>query len=374
MEIKVRAVDGAGEKSSQELEQEVLDKHEEKTNAEEITAEAPQETVEQEEVKQEEVKEEVREQQPAELTEEDVLSHINKRYNKQINSVEELLAERKESGELPEDVSAYLKYKQETGRGFEDYVKLNRDFEDMDSDSLLREYLVATEDGLDSEDINVLMQDYQHNEEDHDEAEIRKIKLAKKKAIAKAKKYFAEQKKYYKQPLESRTDAISESDSEELIAYRQYLQESKTLEQENLKKRDWFEKKTNDLFNQEFKGFEFKMGDTSLTYSPGSPDELKKLQSTPYNFINRFIGPDGLLKDATGYHRALAIAMNPEKFAQFFYEQGKSSGTEDVMRKTKNINMSERTAPEVATKGGVKIRSLNADSGRGLKIKSAKRK
>jgi len=372
MEIKVRAVDGGAEKSPQELEQELLDKHEEKTNAEETTTEAPQETVEQEEVKEEDV--EQQEEQPAELTEEDVLSHINKRYNKQINSVDELFAERKESGELPEDVSAYLKYKQETGRGFEDYVKLNRNFEDMDSDSLLREYLVATEDGLDSEDINVLMQDYQHNEEDHDEAEIRKIKLAKKKAIAKAKKYFAEQKKYYKQPLESRTDAISESDSEELKAYRQYLQESKTLEQENLKKRDWFIKKTDDLFNQEFKGFEFKMGDTSLTYSPGSPAELKKLQSTPYNFINRFIGSDGLLKDAAGYHRALAIAMNPEKFAQFFYEQGKSSGTEDVMRKTKNINMSERTAPEVATKGGMKIRSLSENSGRGLKIKSAKRK
>mgnify|MGYP003114614355 CR=1 FL=1 len=372
MEIKVRAVDGAGEKSSQQLEQEVLDKHAEQESNEELTTEPVKE-----EVVEEEVKEEVVEEQSPELpelTEEDVLSHINKRYNKQIDSVDELFAEKKESGELPEDVSAYLKYKQETGRGFEDYVKLNRDFEDMDSDSLLREYLISTEDGLDIEDINVLMQDYQYNEDEHEESEIKKIKLAKKKAIATAKKYFAKQKEYYKQPLESRTDAISESDSEELKAYRQYLQESKTLEQENLKKRDWFEKKTDDLFNQEFKGFEFKIGDTSLTYSPGSPDELKKLQSTPYNFINRFIGPDGLLKDATGYHRALAIAMNPEKFAQFFYEQGKSSGTEDVMRKTKNINMSERTAPETTVKGGMKIRSLNADSGKGLKIKSVKRK
>ena len=372
MEIKVRAVGEAEEKSSQQLEQEVLDKHAEQSNdTEEVTAEAPQETVEQEEVKEDVV--EPQKDQPTELTEEDVLSHINKRYNKQINSVDELLAERKESGQLPEDVSAYLKYKQETGRGFEDYVKLNRNFEDMESDALLREYLVSTEEGLDSEDINVLMQEYQHNEEDHEEGEIRKIKLAKKKAIAKAKKYFAEQKEYYKQPLESRTDAISESDSEELKAYRQYLQESKTLEQENLKKRDWFVKKTDDLFNQEFKGFEFKMDDTSVTYSPGSATELKKLQSTPYNFINRFIGADGLLKDAAGYHRALAIAMNPDKFAQFFYEQGKSSGTEDVMRKTKNINMSTRNTPEVASKGGMKIKSLSQSSGRGLKIKSFKK-
>ena len=33
---------------------------------------------------------------------------------------------RRSKSELPEDVAAYFKYKKETGRGIEDFVKLNR--------------------------------------------------------------------------------------------------------------------------------------------------------------------------------------------------------------------------------------------------------
>ena len=79
------------------------------------------------------------------------------------------------------------------------------------------------------------------------------------------------------------------------------------------------------------------------------------------------------MKDAAGYHKALAVAMNPEKFAQYFYEQGKANATEDVMRKTKNINMTTRSTPEVSSKSGTQFKSLNNDSGRGLKIRSIKR-
>ena len=93
-----------------------------------------------------------------------------------------------------------------------------------------------------------------------------------------------------------------------------------------------------------------------------------------FPFTKSFITSLGLIKDAAGYHRALAIAMNPDKFARFFYEQGKSNATEDVMRKTKNIEMSERRAPEVTNKGGFQVKSVNPDTGRGLKIRSIKRK
>ena len=104
-----------------------------------------------------------------------------------------------------------------------------------------------------------------------------------------------------------------------------------------------------------------------------SASELKKAQETPLNFVNKFLDSKGFLKDAEGYHRSLAIAMNPEKFAQFFYEQGKSQATDDVIRKTKNINMSERTAPEVSSKSGLQVKSVSQPSSRGLKIKSIKR-
>ena len=204
MELKVRAVDAVEEKSVQEVENELLQKHEEKfSEPSESSEETPKVEINTTEESVVEDTPEV-EETPQELSEDDVLSYIGKRYGKEINSFDELMTERKESEELPEDVASYFRYKKETGRGIEDYVKLQRDFDSMNPDSLLREYLVATEgEGLDAEDIDSLMEDYSYDEELDDEAVIKKTKLAKKKTIAKAKKYFNEQKEMYKQPLES---------------------------------------------------------------------------------------------------------------------------------------------------------------------------
>ena len=375
MELKVRAVDAVEEKSVQEVENELLQKHEEKfSEPSESSEETPKVEINTTEESVVEDTPEV-EETPQELSEDDVLSYIGKRYGKEINSFDELMTERKESEELPEDVASYFKYKKETGRGIEDYVKLQRDFDSMNPDSLLREYLVATEgEGLDAEDIDSLMEDYSYDEELDDEAVIKKTKLAKKKTIAKAKKYFNEQKKMYKQPLESSPVATSESENEEFQAYKQYIESVKTQQEESDAKRSWFIKKTDEVFTEDFKGFEFSLGDNTVTYSPGDTQSIKKNQETPMNFINKYLDEDGLMKDAGGYHRALAIAMNPDKFANFFYEQGKSEATEDVLRKTKNINMSERRAPEVTNKGGFQVKSVNPDSGRGLKIRSINKK
>ena len=375
MELKVRAVDAVEEKSVQEVENELLQKHEEKfSEPSESSEETPKVEINTTEESVVEDTPEV-EETPQELSEDDVLSYIGKRYGKEINSFDELMTERKESEELPEDVASYFKYKKETGRGIEDYVKLQRDFDSMNPDSLLREYLVATEgEGLDAEDIDSLMEDYSYDEELDDEAVIKKTKLAKKKTIAKAKKYFNEQKEMYKQPLESSPVATSESENEEFQAYKQYIESVKTQQEESDAKRSWFIKKTDEVFTEDFKGFEFSLGDNTVTYSPGDAQSIKKSQETPMNFINKYLDEDGLMKDAGGYHRALAIAMNPDKFANFFYEQGKSEATEDVIRKTKNINMSERRAPEVTNKGGFQVKSVNPDSGRGLKIRSINKK
>lgn len=375
MELKVRAVDAVEEKSVQEVENELLQKHEEKfSEPSESSEETPKVEINTTEESVVEDTFEV-EETPQELSEDDVLSYIGKRYGKEINSFDELMTERKESEELPEDVASYFKYKKETGRGIEDYVKLQRDFDSMNPDSLLREYLVATEgEGLDAEDIDSLMEDYSYDEELDDEAVIKKTKLAKKKTIAKAKKYFNEQKEMYKQPLESSPVATSESENEEFQAYKQYIESVKTQQEESDAKRSWFIKKTDEVFTEDFKGFEFSLGDNTVTYSPGDTQSIKKNQETPMNFINKYLDEDGLMKDAGGYHRALAIAMNPDKFANFFYEQGKSEATEDVLRKTKNINMSERRAPEVTNKGGFQVKSVNPDSGRGLKIRSINKK
>lgn len=368
MELKVRALDGTEEKSVQEVEQELLDKAEGTPQEE-----APVEEVKEAEAKQ--VEETVEPEAPAqssELSEEDVLSYIKNRYDKQIDSVEQLFETTETNQELPEDIAAYLDYKEKTGRGINDYVKLNRDFNSMNEEALLKEYYLATEEAIDEDDLDIFMSEFDYDEEVDEEKEVKKIKLAKKKAIAKAKKFFNEQKEMYKQPLESSTVGISKEDKEALEAYQQYINESKTYEEETSKKRDWFLKKTNEVFN-DFKGFDFKLGeDKIVSYKPNNVDEIKESNSDVNKFFTSFLNKDGLLEDAKGFHRALTIAQNPERFAKFFYEQGLSDATEDVTRKIKNVNMSDRKTPEIAKKDGVQIRALNQDSGRGLRIKSKK--
>ena len=361
MEIKVRALDSAEQKGVAEVEKELLEKHEQKMNEEQNP---PEEIVQNEVVAEQE----------EDLSEEKVLSYIGKRYNKEITSFDELMAERKEAEALPEDVAAYMKYKKETGRGFEDFLKLKKDFDTMDSDQLLRDYLASTQQGLDEDDIDTLMDDFRYDEDLDDESTVKKVKIAKKKAVAEAKKFFNDQKEKYKMPLESSQASIPNEEKEEFEAYKQYTKQAKTIQEENERKRSWFDQKTNEVFNGEFKGFEFKINDKSFSFAPGDATELKKAQSTPSNFIGKFLDESGLMKDAAGYHRSLAIAMNPDRFAKYFYEQGLADATEDVTRKIKNINMSEQRTPQV-TKGkdGMQVREVNPDSGKSLKIRSIKK-
>jgi hypothetical protein len=356
MEMKVRSLDIIEPKSVQEVEKQLLDQHEQSLNQEievEPVAQATPTT---------------------ELRDEDVLSYIGKRYNKQINSLDDLVAERESAEPLPEDVAAYMKYKKDTGRGFEDFLSLKKDFDAMNPEQLLKEYLTATQEGLDGDDIEALMDDYRFDEDLDDESTVKKAKIAKKKVLAEAKKYFNSQKEKYKMPLESSAVSVSDEEKEVYESYKQYIKEAKGIEEETKRKRQWFDQKTDEVFNSEFKGFEFNVNDKRITFSPGDANELKRSQATPQNFINKFLDEQGLIKDASGYHRSLSIAMHPDKFAKFFYEQGLADATDDVTRKIKNINMSDRKAPEVGKpSGSMQVRAVNPDSGRNLKIRSIKK-
>jgi len=179
----VKALDGDNQKSVQEIEQELLEKHEESFNQEPIIEE-PIVPIE------------------VELKEEDVLSYIGKRYNKQINSFDELIREREETEPMPEDVASYMKYKKETGRGFEDFIKLKKDFDSVPEEQLIKEYLLSTQDGLDEDDVEMMLDDYRYDEDLDDESYIKKAKLSRKKAVNEAKKFFNSQKEMYKMPLE----------------------------------------------------------------------------------------------------------------------------------------------------------------------------
>lgn len=378
MEFKVREVNGENEKSRAEVEQELLDKHEEQfadsdtgndTNTPRVENgnESTTTTQEQESIQS---KDETQ-TQSSELSEEDVLKYIGNRYGKEIKSLDELNQQREEEP-LPEDVSKYLKYKKDTGRGFDDFVKLQKDYDEMDQDQLLREYLAATERGLDADDIEDLMEDYSWDEDIDDEKSIKKTKLAKKKILAKAKDYFTQEQEKYRVPLESRRESNSEFSNEEIEAYRNYIAEAKTSQESLNRKNEVFHKKTDDVFS-EFKGFEFTLDNNKVYFSPGDAAELKTSQLNPQNFINKFLDEDGMMVDAAGYHKSLAMAMHPEKFAKFFYEQGKSAAADETMRELKNVKMDTKRAPEVTTsKSGTQFKALDNDSGRGLKIRKRK--
>ena len=369
MELKVRALDGIEEKSVQEIENELLKKHEEQFEENETTDSAAAIDVD----SAEDVVVEEKVDRPT-IQDEDVLSYIKERYDKDIDSVEQLFDKVDSNDSLPEDVLKYFKYKKETGRGIEDFYKLQKDYDTMDEDSVLADYLAATEEGLDAIDIQDIMEDKFGFDEDLDEPrDVKKVKLAKKRELAKAKKFFNDQKDKYKVPLESSGGRLSQDQEKQLSDYKSYLDKSDNVADENKRKYEYFMNRSKEVFSSEFKGFDFSIGDSQISYKPGTSEELLNKQSDVNNFISKFLDDKGLITDAKGYHRALSVAMNPEKFAQFFYEQGVSSAVDNVTKKSKNINMDVRTSPQSVSKDGLKIRAVGeSSSGRGLKIRSRK--
>jgi hypothetical protein len=362
-EFKVKDIGTEEEKSNQQVEEELLSKHEEKqedaVNLSTETTDAVETTEEVAEEKQE-------------IGDGDVLSYIKERYNKDINSVDELLATRESNEELPEDVATFLKYKKETGRGINDFVRLNQDLDAYDEDRLLEEYYRETNPHLDGDDIEFQLENkFSYDEEYDDETEVKNRKIAKKQELAKAKEHFHNLKEQYKTPLESREVGGSDVEDENYKAYQEYVAQSKDVAEEQQKKRDYFFKKTEEVFNADFEGFKFSVGDKDLVFKPGETSKLKANQSDVNNFINSHIDDNGLLKDAPTYHRSLAVAMNPEAFAAFFYEQGKTDAVESSARESKNIDM--RRAPESVNSGGMKISSGIPDHGSRLVIRSNKK-
>ena len=360
----VREVTGA-EKSAVEVEEQLLKEHEEKFEDSNDT-----------EPEVDRVEIPTGETPAPELNDADVLSYIKNRYDKDIDSVDQLFDTQESNEDLPEDVSAYFKYKKETGRGIEDFVRTQRDYDGMDSDTLLSQYYAHTEEGLDSEDIKDLMEDkFGYDEELDEESDIKKIERAKKRELVKAKKFFNEQKDKYKIPLESSGGGLSDSENEDLSSYKSYIEESNTAKEAQKKRYDYFLNKTDEVFNDEFKGFEFNVGEKSFTFKPGDNDELKSKQSDVNNFVNKFMDKDsGLMNDAKGYHRAMSVAMNLDKFAEFFFNQGMTDAINNVSKKSKNINMDVRSTPQNFSKDGLKIRAVgDSSSGKGLKIRSAKK-
>jgi hypothetical protein len=266
---------------------------------------------------------------------------------------------------LPENVDKLVKFMEETGGSVEDFVLLNRDLSKYNDGDLLREYYKQSK-PWDSQEVSEYMEDNFSYDEDDDPREIRSKKRAFKEELFNAKKFLEGNKeKYYADlKLKKQTDVPQEY-KEALEYYNTYQQNAES----NKQLTESFLQKTDNVFNQDFKGFDFQVGDNKYRYKVNNVNDTKTQQSDINNFVKQFLGEDGQIKDAKGYHKALFTARNADKLAEHFYEQGRADALRQSAKEAKNINMDPRQEGVIKTSTGQKFKVVSGDSSSKLKIK-----
>ena len=270
---------------------------------------------------------------------------------------------------LPENIEKVVDFMKETGGTLEDYVRLNADYSNVDNDTLLREYYKNTKSHLDSEEISFLMEDnFQYDEELDEARDIRKKKLAYKEEVAKARKHLDGLKSQYYDEIKLRP-GVTQEQKKAMDFFNRYNEEQNTAQQQH----EAFRSNTKDYFTNEFKGFDFKLGEKKFRYGVKNPNEVADNQSNISNIIKKFLNDKGDVTDVQGYHKAMYAAENADTIAQHFYEQGKADAIRDVAAKSKNIsNEARAAAPSDVYIGGLKVKSISGLDSSKLKIKTRK--
>jgi len=321
----------------------------------------PQEPVDEVETNVEETNNEVAQEEdvdnetPAleEVTDEEVVTE---------EEVIEALDANEESGKaIPENVQKLLDFMDETGGDLEDYVNLNRDIKDLDDQDAMLEYYKRTKPHLTSEEINFMMEDnFSFDEDIDDERDIKRKKLALKEQVAEAKTYLDGQKSKYYEDIKAGSKLTGEQ-QKAIDFFNRYNKESEQTQKVAQQQKSRFNKKTEQVFNNEFKGFEYNVGDKRFRYNVKDAGQVKETQSDINNFIKKFLNEDNAMSDAKGYHKSLYTAMNADAVANHFYEQGRADALKDSVAKAKNINTTARST-QGEMQGGVKVRVLGDDS------------
>ena len=266
---------------------------------------------------------------------------------------------------IPESVEKLVSFMEETGGTLEDYVSLNKDYSEMDNQDALYEYYKKTKPHLTAEEINFLMEDqFSYDEEVDDERDIRRKKLALKEQVANAKSFLDGQKSKYYEEVKS-SAKLTQEQQQAVEFFNSYKQQAETTQQA----KKVFDEKTNNVFNQDFKGFDFNVGEKTFRYKVNNADEVKNNQSDITNFVKKFLNEDGTMKDAAGYHKSLFAANNADAIARHFYEQGRADALKNSFEKSKNIDMQPRQSHQEVEVGGAKYKVLSGDSSSKLKFK-----
>jgi len=313
--------------------------------------------------KQEEVQpeEQTQEETPTleEVTEEEVKEETE-------TLTEELLdakIEEVETGKkLPENLQKVVDFMEDTGGTLEDYVSLNQDFTNYDDKALLREYYKNTKSHLTSDEIDFLIEDdFSYDEEVDEEREIKKKKIALKEQVANAKSHLDGQKSKYYEEVKAGSK-LTQEQQKAVNFFNRYNKESEETQKIAETNTNIFNQKTNQVFNDKFKGFEYNVGDKRYRFNVKDTNEVKQTQSDINNFTKKFLDKNLALNDAKGYHKSLFTAMNPDAIAGHFYEQGKADAMKDSIAKAKNVSMDPRQSFSNDNTSGPKVRVLNDDS------------
>ena len=367
--IDTKADDGVYRVDLSKQKTEETDVQEESTSEEQSN-----EVGDQAEEELQEANEEVAEEQVLELIseEEEAVSEVEEEKEVTAEDVVEEAANDPQI-ELPDNIQKVVDFMNETGGTLEDYVNLNKDFSNVDSGTLLKEYYKQTKSHLDQEEIDFLIEDnFEFDEDLDEERDIRRKKLAYKEEVAKAKNFLENQKsKYYDEVKLS--SKLAPEQQEAIDFFNRYTKEQSETKVVQEKQVEHFKTQTESLFSENFKGFDFKVGDNKYRFNVKNAENVKADQSDIGNFIGKYLDENQMLKDAAGYHKALFAANNADALATHFYEQGKADAIKQVSMESKNINMDPRkTNKGVIEAGGIKVRAITGEDSSKLKIKLRK--
>jgi len=280
-------------------------------------------------------------------------------------AVKEDTAIQQKNIEIPENIEKVIDFMKETGGTLDDYVRLNADYSNVDNDTLLREYYKQAKSHLDSEEINFMIEDnFSYDEEADEEREVRQKKLAYKEEVAKAKQHLEGLKSDYYKEIKLRP-GVTQDQKKATDFFNRYNEDQTVAQQHH----EDFKSNTNKYFSEEFKGFDFSVGEKKFRYGVKNPSEVADKQSDIANVVKKFLNNDGSVKDVKGYHKAMYAAEHADTIAQHFYEQGKTDAVREVVTKSKNVQTDIRTGVPDVSLGGFKVKALSGMDSSKLKIK-----
>ena len=318
--------------------------------------------------KQEEVQSEEKTQETP------VLEEVTNEEPVKVEQVKEQIQEVQEQIKLPENVEKLVNFIEETGGDLNDYVKLNQDYSEMDNQSLLQEYYKQTKPHLSNEEIDFLMEDqFSYDEEIDESKDIKRKKLALKEQVANAKQHLDGLKSKYYNDIKGGSKLTNEQ-REAINNYNEYKKESEEMQRYEKEAKSNFLNRTNRFFGDQFKGFEYNIGEKRFRFNVNDVNKVKETQSDINNFIGKFLDVNRHMIDEAGYHKSLYTAMNADAVANHFYEQGRADALKQSIDESKNVNMTPRQELDgVVNSGGIKVRVLG-DNSKDFKFKIKNKK